>query len=219
MRITAASATRGRRVHRVRTPPRREQAAPAQFEPANPGPGRIRWRGRWVGRPERAGRVRILGRKVGELRSVAETTRKDEAGSSCRPGPRGEQSQDAPRRTGPVPGLHSPAATAAGADSLPERFGPFVSPPVGPEIESTPRRQSARLPASANGAGRSADSRGEGAVFSGHCPSPKEKPEGGGQKGCPKFLKPCPSGERGLLFVAVHGLLIAVASLVVEHGL
>ena len=26
-------------------------------------------------------------------------------------------------------------------------------------------------------------------------------------------------GERGLLFVAVHGLLIAVASLVVEHGL
>ena len=27
------------------------------------------------------------------------------------------------------------------------------------------------------------------------------------------------SGERGLLFVAVHGLLIAVASLVVEHRL
>ena len=26
-------------------------------------------------------------------------------------------------------------------------------------------------------------------------------------------------GERGLLFAAVHGLLIAVASLVVEHGL
>ena len=26
-------------------------------------------------------------------------------------------------------------------------------------------------------------------------------------------------GERGLLFVAVHGLLITVASLVVEHGL
>ena len=25
-------------------------------------------------------------------------------------------------------------------------------------------------------------------------------------------------GERGLLFVAVHGLLIAVASLVAEHG-
>ena len=27
------------------------------------------------------------------------------------------------------------------------------------------------------------------------------------------------SGERGLLFVAVHRLLVAVASLVVEHGL
>ena len=27
------------------------------------------------------------------------------------------------------------------------------------------------------------------------------------------------AGERGLLFVAVHGLLIAVASPVVEHGL
>ena len=27
------------------------------------------------------------------------------------------------------------------------------------------------------------------------------------------------SGERGLLFIAVHGLLIAVASLVAEHGL
>ena len=26
-------------------------------------------------------------------------------------------------------------------------------------------------------------------------------------------------GERGLLFAAVHGLLIVVASLVVEHGL
>ena len=26
-------------------------------------------------------------------------------------------------------------------------------------------------------------------------------------------------GERGLLFIAVRGLLIAVASLVVEHGL
>ena len=26
-------------------------------------------------------------------------------------------------------------------------------------------------------------------------------------------------GKRGLLFVVVHGLLIAVASLVVEHGL
>ena len=29
----------------------------------------------------------------------------------------------------------------------------------------------------------------------------------------------CSCSERGLLFVAVHGLLIAVASLVVEHGL
>ena len=29
----------------------------------------------------------------------------------------------------------------------------------------------------------------------------------------------CSCGERGLLFVAVSGLLIAVASLVVEHGL
>lgn len=65
MRNTAASAIRGRRVHRAWTPPRREQAAPAQFEPANPGPGWIRWRGRWVRRPERAGRVRVLGRKVG----------------------------------------------------------------------------------------------------------------------------------------------------------
>ena len=26
-------------------------------------------------------------------------------------------------------------------------------------------------------------------------------------------------GEQGLLFVVVHGLLVAVASLVVEHGL
>ena len=26
-------------------------------------------------------------------------------------------------------------------------------------------------------------------------------------------------GERGLLFIAVHGILIVVASLVVEHGL
>ena len=33
-------------------------------------------------------------------------------------------------------------------------------------------------------------------------------------------LRCCSScGERGLLFVAVHGLLIAVASLVAEHGL
>ena len=31
------------------------------------------------------------------------------------------------------------------------------------------------------------------------------------------FFSNC--GERGLLFVAVRGLLIAVASLVVEHGL
>ena len=31
------------------------------------------------------------------------------------------------------------------------------------------------------------------------------------------FLSIC--GERGLLFVAVHGLLIVVASLVAEHGL
>ena len=31
------------------------------------------------------------------------------------------------------------------------------------------------------------------------------------------FLSSC--GERGLLFVVVHGLLIAVASLVAEHGL
>ena len=29
----------------------------------------------------------------------------------------------------------------------------------------------------------------------------------------------CSCGERGLLFVVVHGLLIAVASLVAEHGL
>ena len=32
-----------------------------------------------------------------------------------------------------------------------------------------------------------------------------------------KLFSSC--GERGLLFVAVRGLLIAVASLVVEHGL
>ena len=31
------------------------------------------------------------------------------------------------------------------------------------------------------------------------------------------FFSSC--GERGLLFIAVHGLLIVVASLVVEHGL
>ena len=34
---------------------------------------------------------------------------------------------------------------------------------------------------------------------------------------CKGFLSSC--GERGLLFVVVHELLIAVASLVAEHGL
>ena len=34
---------------------------------------------------------------------------------------------------------------------------------------------------------------------------------------CPQAFSSC--GERGLLLVAVHGLLIAVASLVAEHGL
>ena len=34
---------------------------------------------------------------------------------------------------------------------------------------------------------------------------------------CPRAFSSC--GKWGLLFVAVHGLLIAVASLVVEHGL
>ena len=34
---------------------------------------------------------------------------------------------------------------------------------------------------------------------------------------CARAFSSC--GERGLLFVEVHGLLIAVASLVVEHGL
>ena len=34
---------------------------------------------------------------------------------------------------------------------------------------------------------------------------------------CVRALSSC--GERGLLFVAVHGLLIAVASLAAEHGL
>ena len=34
---------------------------------------------------------------------------------------------------------------------------------------------------------------------------------------CTRAFSSC--GERGLLFVAVHGLLIAVASLVAEHGL
>ena len=36
-------------------------------------------------------------------------------------------------------------------------------------------------------------------------------------RGCVWAFSSC--GERGLLFVAVHGLLIAVASLVAEHGL
>ena len=34
---------------------------------------------------------------------------------------------------------------------------------------------------------------------------------------CAQAFSSC--GERGLLFIAVHGLLIAVASLVAEHGL
>ena len=34
---------------------------------------------------------------------------------------------------------------------------------------------------------------------------------------CARAFSSC--GERGLLFIAVHGLLIAVASLVAEHGL
>ena len=34
---------------------------------------------------------------------------------------------------------------------------------------------------------------------------------------CTRAFSSC--GEQGLLFVAVHGLLITVASLVVEHGL
>ena len=34
---------------------------------------------------------------------------------------------------------------------------------------------------------------------------------------CMQSFSSC--GEQGLLFVAVHGLLIAVASLVAEHGL
>ena len=34
---------------------------------------------------------------------------------------------------------------------------------------------------------------------------------------CARAFSGC--GERGLLFVVVHGLLIVVASLVVEHGL
>ena len=38
-----------------------------------------------------------------------------------------------------------------------------------------------------------------------------------GLRCCARFFSSC--GERGLFFVAVHGLLIAVASLVAEHGL
>ena len=38
-----------------------------------------------------------------------------------------------------------------------------------------------------------------------------------GLRCCARALSGC--GERGLLFVVVHGLLIAVASLVAEHGL
>ena len=38
-----------------------------------------------------------------------------------------------------------------------------------------------------------------------------------GLRCCVRVFSSC--GERGLLFIAVRGLLIAVASLVVEHGL
>ena len=38
-----------------------------------------------------------------------------------------------------------------------------------------------------------------------------------GLRCCTRAFSSC--SEQGLLFVAVHGLLIAVASLVVEHGL
>ena len=38
-----------------------------------------------------------------------------------------------------------------------------------------------------------------------------------GLRCCAQALSSC--GEQGLLFVAVHGLLIVVASLVAEHGL
>ena len=38
-----------------------------------------------------------------------------------------------------------------------------------------------------------------------------------GLRCCVRAFSSC--GERGLLIVAVHGLLIAVASLVAEHGL
>ena len=38
-----------------------------------------------------------------------------------------------------------------------------------------------------------------------------------GLRFCARAFSSC--GERGLLFVALHGILIAVASLVAEHGL
>ena len=38
-----------------------------------------------------------------------------------------------------------------------------------------------------------------------------------GLRYCARAFSSC--GEQGLLFVAVHGLIIAVASLVAEHGL
>ena len=38
-----------------------------------------------------------------------------------------------------------------------------------------------------------------------------------GLRCCKQAVSSC--GEQGLLFIAVHGLLIAVASLVAEHGL
>ena len=38
-----------------------------------------------------------------------------------------------------------------------------------------------------------------------------------GLRCCARVFSSC--GERGLLFVAVHGLLVVVASLVAEHGL
>ena len=38
-----------------------------------------------------------------------------------------------------------------------------------------------------------------------------------GLRCCTRAFSSC--GKQGLLFIAVHGLLIAVASLVVEHGL
>ena len=38
-----------------------------------------------------------------------------------------------------------------------------------------------------------------------------------GLRCCARVFSSC--GERGLLFIAVHRLLIVVASLVVEHGL